>query len=74
MILLAYGTAYQLSWLTQFSLGNNLDITEFIFAVIVLGILAFYLKNITVHEISKYDHLNADLSKNVRQAKQTNQL
>ena len=74
MILLAYGTAHQLSWLTKFSLGNNLDITEFIFAVIVLGILAFYLKNITVHEINKYDHLNVDLSKNVRQAKQTNQL
>ena len=74
MILLAYGTAHQLSWLTKFSLGNNLDITEFIFAVTVLGILAFYLKNITVHEINKYDHLNVDLSKNVRQAKQTNQL
>lgn len=72
--ILSFATAFKLDWISPFSLGQSADLTDFIFAVCALSILAFYLKKITLAEIEKYDQLNEQLSKNVRQAKQTNQL
>ena len=71
--ILAAGLYFQWPWLQQLVLPIGPDPSDFLFALVALGLLSYYLKSMTLREISKFEEVSEELRLRVAEAKRTNQ-
>ncbi len=55
-------------------IGSDQGVSDFLFIVVAIGILSFYLKEITEEEIARFEDLNRQLDKRVSEAKRLNHI
>ncbi len=55
-------------------IGSDQGVSDFLFIVVAIGILSFYLKEITEEEIFRFEDLNQQLDKRVSEAKRLNHI
>jgi hypothetical protein len=73
LAVLAAGLYFQWPALRQWVLPLGPDPSDFVFALVALGMLSYYLKSMTLREISTFEEVSEELRLRVGEAKRINQ-
>lgn len=72
LLIITFASVFEWGWAKNFFLDLGPDPTDFIFALLTLGLLSFYLKAITLNEVEKFERFSAELNKKVGYARRLN--
>jgi 23S rRNA maturation mini-RNase III len=72
-LLISVGFMFRYQPLLKFTIGNSMEMTDFVFTLAGLAMLTLYIKTLTESQIDRFDSLNKILKSKINESKKANQ-